>query len=101
MTDSEPDPETESDTEDSGTESDAEDSGTESGSEDSGTEPVAESDDAEPDSDEERLEKLGEHIEEVRRSTGSEGGSVDEPDERTLNDPEGDGEEGLDGAVPA
>ena len=94
MTDSEPDPETESDTEDSGTESDAEDSGTESESEDSGTEPVAES-------DEERLEKLGEHIEDARRSTGVEGGSLDEPDERTLNDPEGDGEEGLDGAVPA
>jgi hypothetical protein len=92
VTDSEPDPETESDAEDSGTESDAEDSE---------TEPVAESDDAEPDSDEERLEKLGEHIEEVRRSTQSEGGALDEPDERTLNDPEGDGDEGIDGAVPA
>lgn len=89
MTDSEPDPDTASDAENSGTESDAE------------TEPVAESDDAEPDSDEERLEKLGEHIEEVRRSTQSEGGALDEPDERTLNDPEGDGDEGIDGAVPA
>lgn len=58
-------------------------------------------DDAGPDSDEERLEKLGEHIEEVRRSTESDGGALDVPDERTLNDPEGDGDEGIDGAVPA
>jgi hypothetical protein len=49
----------------------------------------------------ERLDELGEHIDDARRSAEIDDGPLDEPDERTLNDPEGDGDEGIDGAVPA
>lgn len=54
-----------------------------------------------PEPDGGRLEELGEHIDEARRTAESDGGTLDLPDERTLNDPDGDGEEGVGGAVPA